>query len=70
MNAVLTDLDGKYDFNWMRISEKSGVNRGAIYNLENGKDVKLSTISKVINALPITPEERQELINSYFEPKE
>ena len=68
--TVLAKLDDKYTFNWLKISEKAGVSTGTVNNFERGKNVNVSTAAKIINALPITPKERQELINSYFEPKE
>lgn len=70
MTVTAQELDNKYSFDRTKTAERSGVSYPSVKDFFKGKPQSVKTVSKILNVLPITPKERQELINSYFEPKE
>lgn len=67
---TISQLNQRYNFSRKDIVKKSGVSYPTVINFFRGKAMTVATTVSIINSLPITPQERQELINSYFEPKE
>lgn len=70
---TLKDLDKKYNFNLKRLSEASGVTYGTVVKNTRRKwsgGMTIRNARRIINVLPITPEERAALIESLFAPSE
>ena len=67
---TITDLDAKYALRLGKLQEETGLNPRTVQSFLKGESCNIRTAAKIVNALPITPKERRDLINSYFEPKE
>lgn len=70
---TVKELDAKYRFSLKKISEDSGLTYATVTKIIRRKPAEGMTIRnarRIINALPITPEERAALIESLFAPSE
>ena len=66
---TIQQLDSKYSFNWLKISKDANTAYLTALHFGKGETGTVRTAAAIINALPITEQERQELINSMFERK-
>ena len=65
---TIDELDEKYRFRRDKLAAASGISGPTLQNIFKHKtNGQLSTMRRFVNALPISAEERQELINSLFE---
>lgn len=67
---TIKELDAKYHFSRTAIAKDSGVSYATVKNFINGDNTRVDVAARLINALPITPNERTALIETMFEPKE
>lgn len=65
---TIKQLNDKYSFSRTMASERSGVSYYSVINFLRGRACTVKTARAIINALPITPEERSSLIESMFAP--
>lgn len=66
---IISQLDDKYKFRRTHIAEIANVSIPRVKKFLRGETGTVKTAAAIINALPITEQERQELINSMFERK-
>lgn len=66
---TIQELDHKYSFDRTKTAAASGKSIYTVLNFFKGEPATVRTAAAIINALPITEQERQELINSMFERK-
>lgn len=65
------ELDAKYRFSLKKVSEDSGMTYETVQRIlrrEENPTGNIKTLAKIINALPITPNERTALIETMFSP--
>lgn len=70
---TIKELDSKYQFSIKKIADDSGVTYPTVTRIirrKGNQTANINTLAKIINALPITPNERTALIETMFEPKE
>lgn len=65
---TIKNLDEKYHFCRTAIAKDAGVSYATIKSFIRGENVRVNIAAKIINALPITPNERTALIETMFSP--
>lgn len=68
--TTLQKLKEKYLFNEKQLSKRCGLACNTVHVFFNGGNTRIGNVKKIINVLPITPEERTALIESLFSPSE
>ncbi len=66
---TIQELNDKYSFNWRKVAKDADTAYLTALNYFHGKHTNLNTTRAIVNALPITADERQALIMSMFERK-